>query len=135
MAQIRAKVTEDAETLKGWKFRLIRLMYERGYEQARILELFRLIDWMIRLPKALEADFRQTLYAYEEQQRMPYVTTVEQAGIQQGEALILLAQLQEKFGHDSAEVYRERITAAEPEQLLQWSKRILSAETPETIFH
>ncbi|WP_242519287.1 hypothetical protein [Halochromatium roseum] len=59
MAQIRAKVTEDAETLKGWKFRLIRLMYERGYEQARILELFRLIDWMIRLPKALEAGFRQ----------------------------------------------------------------------------
>ncbi|WP_338035867.1 hypothetical protein [Halochromatium roseum] len=135
MAQIRAKVTDDAETLKGWKFRLIRLMYERGYEQARILELFRLIDWMIRLPKALEADFRQTLYAYEEQQRMPYVTTVEQAGIQQGEALILLTLLQEKFGHDSAEAYRERITAAEPEQLLQWSKRILSAETPETIFH
>ena len=44
MAQIRAKVTEDAETLKGWKFRLIRLMVERGYEQARILRLFRLID-------------------------------------------------------------------------------------------
>jgi len=143
MAQIRAKVTNDAETLKGWKFRLIRLMYERGYEQARILELFRLIDWMIRLPKALEADFRQTLYAYEEQQRMPYVTTVEQAGIekgvqlgvQQGEALILLALLQEKFGLDSVDAYRERITTAEPEQLLQWSKRILSAETPETIFH
>nr|WP_201243396.1 hypothetical protein [Halochromatium salexigens] len=36
---------------------------------------------MIRLPEALEADFRQELYAYEEQQRMPYVTTVEQAGI------------------------------------------------------
>jgi hypothetical protein len=143
MAQIRAKVTDDAETLKGWKFRLIRLMYEGGYGRALILELFRLIDWMIRLPAGLEADFRQALYAYEEQQRMPYITTVEQAGIekgvqqglQQGEALILLAQLQEKFGPDSVDAYRARITAAEPEQLLQWSKRILSAETPETIFH
>ncbi|MBK1621767.1 hypothetical protein CKO42_25970, partial [Lamprobacter modestohalophilus] len=104
---------------------------------------FRLIDWMIRLPAHLEADFRQALYAYEEQQRMPYVTTVEQAGIdkgvelgvKQGEALILLTQLQEKFGPDSVDAYRERITAAEPEQLLQWSKRILSADTPETIFH
>ncbi|MEA3643641.1 MAG: hypothetical protein VBE63_27485, partial [Lamprobacter sp.] len=47
MAQIRAKVTDDAETLKRWKFRLMRLMYERGYEQAVILEIFRLIDWMI----------------------------------------------------------------------------------------
>ena len=49
---------------------------------------------MIRLPAGLEADFRQQLYAYEEQQRMPYVTTVEQAGIQRGEAIILLALLQ-----------------------------------------
>ena len=139
MAQIRAKVTPDGETLQGWKFRLIRLMYERGYERALILELFRLIDWMIRLPAGLEADFRQRLYAYEEQHRMPYVTTVEQAGIEkgvkQGEAIILLALLQEKFGPDTVDAYRERVTAAEPEQLLQWSKRILSAETPETIFH
>ena len=135
MAQIRAKVTPDAATLQGWKFRLIRLMYERGYERALILALFRLIDWMIRLPKGLEADFRQQLYAYEEQQRMPYVTTVEQAGIQRGEAIILLALLQEKFGPDTVDAYRERITAAEPEELLQWSKRILSAETAETIFH
>ncbi|MCF7995523.1 MAG: DUF4351 domain-containing protein [Chromatiaceae bacterium] len=139
MAQIRAKVTDDAETLKGWKFRLIRLMYERGYEQARILELFRLIDWMIRLPAGLEADFRQTLYAYEEQQRMPYVTTVEQAGIekgvQQGEAHILLRQVNKKFGAEAVAHYRKRIESAEPEQLEAWSERILSAETPETIFH
>ena len=47
----------------------------------------------------------------------------------------LLSQLQEKFGLDSVDAYRERITTAEPEQLLQWSKRILRAETPETIFH
>jgi hypothetical protein len=135
MAQIRAKLTQDAQQLKGWKFHLIRLMYERGYERALILELFRLIDWMIRLPEALEADFRQALYTYEEQQRMPYVTTVEQAGIQKGEATLLLAQLDEKFGPDTVDAYRERITTAEPEQLLQWSKRILSAETPETMFH
>ena len=60
-------------------------------------------------------------YAYEEQQRMPYVTTVEQAGIQRGEAIILLALLQEKFGPDTVDAYRERITAAEPKELLQWS--------------
>ncbi|WPL15253.1 hypothetical protein Thiowin_00138 [Thiorhodovibrio winogradskyi] len=135
MAQIRAKVTDDAETLKRWKFRLMRLMYERGYERTLIEELFRLIDWMIRLPEELEAEFRQELYAYEEQYQMPYVTTVERAGIQKGEATILMAQLQEKFGADSLDAHRERISAAEPEELLQWSKRILSADSPETIFH
>ena len=147
MAQIRAKVTDDAETLKGWKFRLIRLMYERGHERALILELFRLIDWMIRLPKALEADFRQQLYAYEEQQQMPYVTTVEKAGIEkgvkqgikqgikQGEAKTLLRLLERKFGPEAVQAHRERIEAAEIDQLEVWLDRILSAETPETIFH
>lgn len=143
MAQIKAKVTDDAQTLKGWKFRLIRLMYDRGYGRALIVELFRLIDWMIRLPEALEAEFRQELYAFEEERQMPYVTTVERAGIekgmalgmQQGEATILMALLEEKFGSASVAAYQERIAAAAPEELLQWSKRILTAETPETIFH
>jgi hypothetical protein len=143
MAQIRAKVTENAETLKGWKFRLIRMLYERGYERALILDLFRLIDWMIRLPAGLEADFRQALYAYEEQHRMPYVTTVERAGIekglqqglQQGEARTLLRQLERKFGSEVAQAHRMRIEAAELDQLETWLDRILSAETPEAIFH
>ena len=141
MAQIRAKVTDDAKTLKGWKFRLMRLMYDRGHERALIEEVLRLIDWMIRLPAALEAEFRQELYAYEEQRQMPYVTTFEQAGIekgmelQQGEARTLLRQLTQKFGPEAAQAHRERIEAAELEQLEAWLDRILSAETPETIFH
>lgn len=89
---------------------------------------------MIRLPAGLEADFRQELYAFEEQHRMPYVTTVERAGIQRGEATILLRLFACKFGSDSAETYRARIESAEPEQLEAWSERILTAETPETIF-
>ncbi|MFP4076330.1 MAG: DUF4351 domain-containing protein, partial [Halochromatium sp.] len=89
--------------------------------------------------EALEADFRQQLYAFEEQQRMPYVTTVEQAGIQkglqQGEARTLLRLLTQKFGPEAAQAHRERIETAELEQLETWLDRILSAETPETIFH
>ncbi|WP_223296809.1 hypothetical protein [Thiorhodovibrio frisius] len=93
--------------------------------------------------ETLEAEFRQELYAYEEQYEMPYVTTDERAGIekgktlglQQGEATILMMQLEEKFGSDLLEAHRERVVAADSEELLQWSKRILTAETPETIFH
>ncbi|WPL15054.1 DUF4351 domain-containing protein [Thiorhodovibrio litoralis] len=58
-----------------------------------------------------------------------------QQGLQQGEATILMRQFARKFGTDSAETYRPRIESAEPEQLEAWSERILSAETPETIFH
>ena len=125
----------------------MRLMYERGHERALIEEVLRLIDWMIRLPKELEAAFCQELYAYEEQQQMPYVTTFEQAGIdkgkllgvqegvQQGEARTLLRQLDQKFGPEAVQKHRERVETAELEQLDTWLGRILSADSPETIFH
>ncbi|WP_328986623.1 hypothetical protein [Thiorhodovibrio winogradskyi] len=94
---------------------------------------------MIRLPKELEAEFRQELYAYEEQYQTPFVTTVERVGIEkgvlQGEARTLLRQLDQKFGLETVQTHRERIEQAELEQLDTWLGRILSAETPETIFH
>ena len=145
------QIVREAKTTRRYADKLVGVTLRDGTAAWVLIHVVRLIDWMIRLPAGLEADFRQALYAYEEQQRMPYVTTVEQAGIEkglkqgvkqglkqgvkQGEAMMLLALLQEKFGPDTADAYRERITAAEPEQLLQWSIRILSAETPETIFH
>ena len=87
--------------------------------------------------------FRQQLYAYEEQQRMPYITTVEQAGIEkgvkqgvkQGEARTLLRQMERKFGPEAVQAHRERIETADIDQLEAWLDRILIAETPETIFH
>jgi len=46
--------------------------------------LLRIIDWMIQLPAAVEAAFRQDPYAFEESRQMPSVTTVERAGIEKG---------------------------------------------------
>ncbi len=43
--------------LRAWKLRLVRLMNERGYSRAVILELFRVIDWMIRLADGLGGRF------------------------------------------------------------------------------
>lgn len=135
MAQIRAKATQDAETRKAWKFRLMRLMYDRGYDRAVILDLFRIIDWMIRLPEGLEAAFREEFYAFEEGRHMPYVTTVERAGIRKGEAQLLLWQIEKKFGAESAQANRPRVEAAESQTLRTWSERILSATTLDAVFH
>jgi len=101
----------------------------------------KLLDYPQAAPWAeLEAgDNVFALVAYEEQQQMPYVTTVEQAGIEkgvkQGEARTLLRLLERKFGPEAVQAHRERIEAAEIDQLEAWLERILSAETPETIFH
>ncbi|WPL15615.1 hypothetical protein Thiowin_00521 [Thiorhodovibrio winogradskyi] len=76
----------------------------------------------------------QQHYAEETETMSAFADRFIDQGVQQGEATILMAQLQEKFGADSLDAHRERISGADPKELLQWSKRILSAETPETIF-
>jgi hypothetical protein len=43
-----------------------------------------IIDWMIRLPTAVEAAFRDDLYAFEESKQMSYMTSAERAGIEKG---------------------------------------------------
>jgi hypothetical protein len=55
-------------------------------------------------------------------------------GKRQGEAEVLLRQLERKFGPTSATL-RQRIQEADAETLLHWSERILTADTPEAVFH
>ncbi len=45
---------------------------------------FRLIDWMMTLPKELSERFDNELITIEEEQRMPYITSIERSGIERG---------------------------------------------------
>jgi len=46
--------------------------------------LFRFIDWLLWLPEELTQKFRQEAAEYEEEKRMPYVTSIERLGRQEG---------------------------------------------------
>jgi len=48
------------------------------------LSLYRLVDWLMMLPDDLTEQFTQNLIAYEEEQKMPYVTSAERIGIEKG---------------------------------------------------
>ena len=85
MAHLQAQATQyRPEQRLAWKVSLVKRLYERGYERQDVLELFRFIDWVMVLPEALEVDFEQTLLAYEEEQKMQYITQLERRAIQQG---------------------------------------------------
>lgn len=56
-----------------------------------------------------------------------------QEGLQKGEARILLRQLRLKFGPLAPET-EERVRAADAEQLVEWSERVLGAERVEDVF-
>jgi hypothetical protein len=85
MAHLKTKETRnDSLARKEWKFRLTKGLYERGYERQDILNLFRFIDWILELPEELKRSFRDELEAYERERQMPYVTSIERMGIEQG---------------------------------------------------
>lgn len=54
MAHLKAQETKDGAARKGWKLHLIRLMRRRRYTRQQVLDLFRVIDWLLQLPPALE---------------------------------------------------------------------------------
>ncbi|GGN38523.1 MULTISPECIES: hypothetical protein [Marinomonas] len=130
---------ERAEERQVCKFQLVQFMYERSYERDVILELFQVIDWMIRLPDVLERQFLESVYQLEESKKMPYVTSAEAFWNLErnaaGEAAIMLRLMACKYGVDVVAAYRERIEKAYAETLLEWSERLLFAEKIEDIFH
>jgi hypothetical protein len=126
--------TRDPAQRKTLKWAVTRPLYERGYSKEEIQELFRLIDWLVQLPAEQEVEFRRQVAEYEVQKHMPYITSIErlgreeglQQGLQQGRQEGFLAARQ-KAVLDALEIrfdqvsdpIRERIEAIQDEARLR----------------
>jgi hypothetical protein len=85
MAHLKMQETRrDKPSRKIWKMRLIRRLHESGYNKTDILNVYRFIDWILTLPKPLANEFWQELKTYEENRKMPYITTGERIGYDRG---------------------------------------------------
>jgi hypothetical protein len=85
MAHLKAIETRNNRPLrKQWKLTLTKRLYEQGFSREDVINLFRFIDWVMSLPLELEQEFWQEVSQYEEERRMPYITSVERIGIQKG---------------------------------------------------
>jgi hypothetical protein len=104
-----------------FKWALTRRLHERGYEWQDILELFRLLDWLLVLPDELEVAFRRKLTEYEEKQNMPHITSIERLSRQEGRQEDILDIVQARFG-EVPYTLREHILAVGDEAEL---KRLL----------
>jgi hypothetical protein len=101
------------------------------------LELFRFIDCVLTLPAELEQRFWTELAQFEEERHMPYVTSVErmgiEQGIQQGEIIMLTQFLSQRFGPLPAWVLTQRGQASRP-TLERWAGRVFDAQHLEDVF-
>jgi predicted transposase/invertase (TIGR01784 family) len=151
----------DAEIKGELLTRLIQLALRNIYSdepRERLRELLDLIDTVIDQPTAL--DILESLLRYDVQgtrrldeqdvrtlliEHRPgeplmqtfiekYIEQGEQRGEQRGEAKMLLRLIERKFGPPSEPV-RARITQADPDTLLDWSERILVAQSLDEVWH
>ena len=67
------------------KVALTRLLYERGYRREDIEELYRLLDWLIALPKEYSLQYDDEVIKIEkEKEAMPYITSIERNSLARG---------------------------------------------------
>ncbi|MBJ7899141.1 MAG: DUF4351 domain-containing protein [Cyanobacteria bacterium RI_101] len=66
------------------KWRLARLLYERDWDKQRILDLFGIIDWLMKLPQNLDKQLWTSIQNLERNKAMPYVLSVERIARQEG---------------------------------------------------
>ena len=85
LAHLKTMETHGApEARQGWKRRLTRNLYERGFTPAEVRQLYRFVDWLMDLPKELEEQLRTELAQFEKEKKMPYVTSIERLAIEEG---------------------------------------------------
>lgn len=84
-AHLKTKATKNNPQQRyTWKWTITRALYEKGFSTKDILSLYRLVDWLMMLPDDLTKQFTQNLIAYEEEKKMPYITSAERIGIEKG---------------------------------------------------
>lgn len=144
-AHLATRATRDDPVARErLKLTLIRDLYCIGLERQRIVDLFRVIDWMMRLPEQNDTRFRNAVATMEEEFSMRYVTSIErlaieegiakgmqqgmQQGLKQGEARLLRRLLTQRFGELPAWA-EQRIAAATEAQLEAWADAVLESET------
>ncbi|NGZ07671.1 MAG: DUF4351 domain-containing protein, partial [Magnetococcales bacterium] len=158
LAHLTGKQTKNqpAERFRQ-KMRITRMLYERGFSRQQIIDLFRFIDWVLSLPEELDNQFWTDLSNFEENKKMPYITSVErigeergrllgiqigeqrgiqiglQKGEQKGQANILTRLLQRRFG-PLPDWAQEQISKADSKSLEEWSIQILDAHSLDEVF-
>ena len=84
-AHLRAQKTQSNSPVRlQSKLQLVRGLYRCGLSKDQILDFFRLVDWVLALSLDLEYAFWKELTIFEEENQMPYVTSVERIGIEKG---------------------------------------------------
>jgi hypothetical protein len=128
------------------KFTVTRLLYRNGWDKQKVINFFRVIDWLMKLPKDLTIDFKKELNQLEEEQQMRYVTSIEQlamaegmqVGRQEGRSGGMIDAIREmftlRFPQVDVSAYTDKFRSIAEAKIAEYGLRIATAKTPEEVF-
>jgi hypothetical protein len=114
------------------KWRLARILFQRKLDRQRVVDLFNIIDWMMKIPEPLQFQLMQDIRELERDRNMPYISSFQQLGRQEGQRELLRCQLERRFGPLSGAV-QQRLANASVDELKAWSLAVLDAPTLERV--
>jgi L-alanine-DL-glutamate epimerase-like enolase superfamily enzyme len=140
---------------------LVQLLYHRGWERQRVLDLLFMLDWMMTLPDYLSKALWQNIHELKQEKIMAYVSSFErfateagmqagkqagmqagmqagkqegkQEGMQIGEAIALQKLLTKRFGAIPADI-AQMIATASTAQIDTWLDQVLDAPNLDVMF-
>ena len=72
------------------------MLYQRQWNKPRVIDLFVVVDWLMKLSEWLDQQVWQEIETIEESEKMQYITSVEKIGIAKGR---LEGRLEENPSH------------------------------------
>ncbi|MCW5933758.1 MAG: transposase [Fimbriimonadia bacterium] len=148
LAHLEALKTKNSFDLRfESRWRLTRMLYERGYTKEQVRQLYRFVGWLLELPEDLTEVFKMRLHTYEEETKMPYIVDTERLAIKEGltkgrkEGLqkglqkglykeahdALIDVLTARFGRIPADIRKQLKENRDLETLRKWRKIALTA--------
>ncbi|WP_432383004.1 DUF4351 domain-containing protein [Duganella sp. P38] len=78
------RARHDADQLYDAKWQLTKLLFQHGWRKARIIEMFKVINWMMVLPATLQDHYWQSVLKLEKEHKMEWITPLEQMFLDKG---------------------------------------------------
>lgn len=124
------------------KLKVIRLLYQKGWDKQELINFLVVIDWLMYLPEAFAVQLRQEVHNLEEEEKMRYVTSFERLAIEnaalqaklEGFAGVLEIQIRAKFQDANDSDFMPKLHAADQEDLMRYSVQLLNATTLDQVF-
>jgi len=142
LAHLKTMETRGNEADRhAWKVRLVRNLYECGLSADDVRELFRLIDWMMDLPRALEDLFWEEADNIAKEKHMPFIDIAERKnrekgqreGLREGLLKAILLGFKLKFPGQWGQLYEEVRPTEDLAVLQRIYDAIEGAGTPEEL--